>query len=74
MEERRRERLRSQHVKLNNPQTVNDMQTQPAYLRRAVQFDNIPRSEGHHLSKWTIGDEEEPELRRGNSYLHDQVD
>jgi cell division protein FtsZ len=74
MEERRRERLRSQHVKLNNPQTVNEMESEPAYLRRGVQLDNIPRSEGHDLSKWTIGDEDEPELRRGNSYLHDQVD
>jgi len=73
-EERRRERLRSQHVKLNNPQTINELENEPAYLRRGVQLDNVPRSEEHQLSKWTIGDEEEPELRRGNSYLHDNVD
>ncbi|MEM1216557.1 MAG: cell division protein FtsZ, partial [Bacteroidota bacterium] len=37
-EERRRERLRSQHVKLNNPQTINELENEPAYLRRGVQL------------------------------------
>lgn len=73
-EERRRERLRSQHVKLNNPQTINELENEPAYLRRGVQLENIPRSSEHQLSKWTINDDDEPEMRRGNSYLHDQVD
>ncbi|MEM9930002.1 MAG: cell division protein FtsZ [Bacteroidota bacterium] len=73
-EERRRERLRSQHVKLNNPQAINELESEPAYLRRGVQLDNVPRSGEQQLSKWTINDDEEPELRRGNSYLHDQVD
>ncbi|MEL7249705.1 MAG: cell division protein FtsZ [Bacteroidota bacterium] len=74
IEERRRERLRNQHVKLNNPQTVNELENEPAYLRRGVQLDNVPRSGEHQMSKWTIGDEDEPEMRRGNAYLHDQVD
>lgn len=74
IEERRRERLRNQHVKLNNPQTVNELENEPAYLRRGVQLDNVPRSGEHQMSKWTIGEEDEPEMRRGNAYLHDQVD
>ena len=74
IEERRRERLRNQHVKLNNPQTINELENEPAYLRRGVQLDNVPRSGEHEMSKWTIGDEDEPEMRRGNAYLHDQVD
>lgn len=74
IEERRRERLRNQHVKLNNPQTVNELESEPAYLRRGVQLDNVPRSNDHQMSKWTIGDDDEPEMRRGNAYLHDQVD
>ncbi len=74
-EERRRERLRNQRVKLNNPQSINELENEPAYLRRGVHLDNIPRSGEQQLSKWTITDEEEPELRAGgNSYLHDNVD
>ncbi|MEZ4984773.1 MAG: cell division protein FtsZ [Saprospiraceae bacterium] len=73
-EERRRERLRSQVTKLNNPQTINELENEPAYIRRGVILDNVPKSGEQQLSRWTIGDEEEPEMRRGNSYLHDQVD
>ena len=53
---------------------INELENEPAYLRRGVQLDNVPRSGEHQMSKWTIGDEDEPEMRRGNAYLHDQVD
>lgn len=73
-EERRRERLRNEQVKLNNPKTVNELESEPAYLRRGVQLDNLPRSNDHQASRWTIGEEEEPEMRRTNAFLHDNVD
>jgi cell division protein FtsZ len=73
-EERRRERLRNQHVKLNNPQTINELENEPAYLRRGVQLDNVANSNETDRSQWTIGDEDEPEMRRTNAYLHDKVD
>lgn len=74
-EKRRRERLRSGvKVKLNNPQTVNELENEPAYLRRGVSLDDVPHSSDISFSKWTITDEEEPQIREGNSYLHDNVD
>ena len=73
-EERRIERLRNQRVKLNNPKTINELENEPAYLRRGVQLDNIPRSNEQQMSQWTIGEEEEPEMRKNNAYLHDTVD
>ena len=71
---KRRERLRNTRVKLNNPNTIIELENEPAYLRRDVQFDDVPDSEGHNLSKWTISEDEEPEIRADNSFLHDNVD
>ncbi|RMF01117.1 MAG: cell division protein FtsZ [Bacteroidetes bacterium] len=73
-EARRREQLRSQQLKLNNPQVINELENEPAYLRRGVQLDPVTPSKEPQLSKWTITDEDEPEMRRENSYLHDNVD
>lgn len=73
-EARRRERLRNVNLKLNNPQTINELEGQPAYLRRGVQLDDVPHSGEYALSKWTISDDDEPGLREGNGYLHDNVD
>lgn len=71
---KRRERQRSMGLKLNNPQTVNELENEPAFLRRGVNLDNVPDSEEPVLSKWTISDDEQPEFREGNSFLHDNVD
>ena len=63
-EDRRRERLRNDQVKLNNPKTINELESEPAYLRRGVQLDNIPNSNESQISQWTIGEEEEPQMRK----------
>ena len=77
-ENQRRERLRSQNqwqgAKLNNPQTVNELENEPAYLRRNVHLEDVPDSGENAMSRWTITDDDEPELREGNSFLHDNVD
>jgi cell division protein FtsZ len=75
-ESTRRERLRSNvnTMKLNNPQTIIEMENEPAYLRRGVRLDSVQHSniEPTASSKWSIEDEE---LRsNGNSFLHDNVD
>lgn len=70
----RRERLRSNVVKLSNPQTINDLESEPAYMRRGVNLDDVPNSAEPAMSKWTISDDEDPELREGNAFLHDNVD
>ena len=75
-EMKRRERLRSSstNVKLSNPQTIIELENEPAYLRRGVHLDDVPDSSDYNLSKWTISDDDEPEIRSNNSYLHDTVD
>ena len=75
-ERRRKERLAqiSQRPKLSNPQTVNELENQPAYLRRGINLDEVPDSAGQTYSKYVITGEDEPRLREGNSFLHDDVD
>jgi cell division protein FtsZ len=74
-ERRRRERLRSNRVKLSNPQTIIELENEPAYLRRGVSLDDVPDAGEETRSKWTISDDEEVEFRSSNnSYLHDNVD
>ena len=71
---KRRERLRSHRVKLTNPQTIIELENEPAYIRRGVQLDVVPDSADYDMSKWTISDDDEPEIRPNNSFLHDTVD
>ncbi|MCB0520407.1 MAG: cell division protein FtsZ [Lewinellaceae bacterium] len=76
-ERRRKERLAAlaNKPKLSNPQTVNELENEPAYLRRGVNLDDVPGSEEFAYSKWTISEnEDEPQFREGNSFLHDNVD
>ena len=77
---RRRERLRSTRVKLNNPQAINELENEPAYKRRGVNLDNVPHSSDEPMSNWTISENDMdaegdgPTFRENNSFLHDNVD
>ena len=74
-ENARRERLRSSvnTMKLSNPQTIIEMENEPAYLRRGVKLDSVQHSSERMMSGWSI--DENDELRTsGNSFLHDNVD
>ena len=58
-ETKRREKLRSHSVKLNNPQTIIDLENEPAFLRRGVELDDMPNEGEYTGSKWTISDDED---------------
>jgi cell division protein FtsZ len=76
-ERRRKERLAniSSKPKLSNPQAVNELENVPAYLRKGINLEDVPGSDEIEYSKWTISESEsEPQLREGNSFLHDNVD
>ncbi len=61
-------------VKLNNPNTLVDLENQPAYLRRKVNLEDVAYSSETTVSKWTITDDDEMVLKENNSFLHDNVD
>lgn len=73
-EQQRREQLRRTNIKLNNPKSVMDLEAKPAYLRRNVTLDDVPHSSVPERSKWVLSDDDEPQIKEGNSYLHDNVD
>jgi len=72
--EERKKRLKNLSVKLDDPEVVNELENQPAYLRKGVKLEEVEHSSEKKLSKWMLSDEEEPEIKDSNSYLHDNVD
>ncbi|MEM7575074.1 MAG: cell division protein FtsZ [Bacteroidota bacterium] len=60
--------------KLNNPKVINELENEPAYLRRRIQLDDLPDPADQELSRWSVTEDELAPLRRDNSYLHDNVD
>ncbi|KAA3626792.1 MAG: cell division protein FtsZ [Bacteroidetes bacterium] len=76
-EKRRRESLMQDkpEPKLNNPQTINELENEPAYLRRGVRLDDVPTSSENTYSTWSLTEGEEADIQEnGNSFLHDNVD
>jgi cell division protein FtsZ len=65
---------RVQQIKLSNPKTVIELESEPAYLRRGIRMEDLPEASLSGYSQYTLSDEEEPSLKRGNSFLHDNVD
>lgn len=72
--EERRERLKNLSIKLNNPEVLNELESKPAYLRKGVSLDHVDHSSESKVSKWVITNDEEPEIKDNNSFLHDNVD
>ncbi len=73
-ERRRKEHLSNMKPKFSSPQAIIELESEPAYIRRGAKLDDVPGSDEITYSKWTISEDEELQLREGNSYLHDNVD
>ena len=75
-DEERRAALRNRRElpKLSNPKVVNELENQPAYLRRNIQLDNVTPSDAPSGSRWSLSDDADAPLRSNNRYLHDNVD
>jgi hypothetical protein len=64
-------------MKLTSESTIEAMEQQPAYMRRNTEFKNSVPSSETRISKYSLYDDGEgrsPEIRDGNSFLHDNVD
>jgi len=62
--------------KMKTPSGINDLENEPAYLRRKVKLNSVNHSSETNVSRFTLGDDGEnnPEIRSNNSFLHDNVD
>ena len=71
----RRERLRQMsNSKVNTPQNIAELESEPAYMRRGYSLDNVQHSSEPTISRWSISDDAEPQIKQNNAYLHDNVD
>jgi cell division protein FtsZ len=64
-------------MKLNNQSNLNEIEQVPAYKRKAITLNSDPHSSQSTISKYTHtndADNETGEIRRNNSFLHDNVD
>jgi cell division protein FtsZ len=60
-----------------NKGNMNELETTPAYLRKGVEVQNTMHSNTSDLSRFTISDDsvnQRPEVKKNNSFLHDNVD
>lgn len=74
-EERRQQRLRDVSVRLSNSQAINELENQPAYMRKNVRLDDVQASSERTMSRFSVNDDDErPEIKENNSFLHDNVD
>ncbi len=71
------ERLRNLSMKLRDESVIEEMENVPAYMRRKVELTNPAPSSESKVSTYSLyedPDSKGPELRQGNSFLHDNVD
>lgn len=77
--ERRKKILKDLSYKWGNPNSIHEMENEPAFKRRGVDLDNTRHSSEDQVSRFTLKEdkstgESRPEIRKNNSYLHDNVD
>jgi len=66
----------SHHEKLKTltKETIHSLEKEPAYKRRQIILEDVPDSRESQSSRWSITDDDQPALRKNNSFLHDNVD
>lgn len=72
----RMQQLRNLNSAYNAPNGVDELHDQPAYQRRKVDIDEVKPSSEQNISRYSLFEDEEkrPEIRKNNSFLHDNVD
>lgn len=60
----------------NQEDGVEELEAVPAYIRKGITLDDKPHSSETEISRTSLVEEpnKKPELRSGNSFLHDNVD
>lgn len=68
-------RLKELSMRLRTPNGVNDLEQEPAYLRKKQAMENTPHSSESQVSRYTINEDNgTPQIRPNNPFLHDNVD
>ena len=69
-------KLKGLSKQLKSPSHYSDIENVPAFKRRNIDLENQPHSSDNNFSRYTLSEneEEKPEIRSNNSFLHDNVD
>jgi cell division protein FtsZ len=73
-------KIREFTLKLKSPSGLNDLENEPAYMRRKVSLENVQHSTESTVSRFSLNEsvdengEKRTELRDNNPFLHDNVD
>jgi cell division protein FtsZ len=72
----REQRLRELSVKLKTSEGLQDLEKQPAFVRRNVVLSKVPASSESQISRFTLQESEDQkvQIKSNNSFLHDNVD
>ena len=75
--EDRKKVLAGLSYRFGSKQNVNELENEPAYKRKGLDFGgDTSYSSQNDMSRYTIGNDgsEKPEIKKNNSFLHDNVD
>lgn len=69
-------KLKEMSMRMNTPSGLTDLEKEPAYKRRNIQFANVPDSSDSQVSRYTLTNDQDnkPEIKSNNTFLHDRVD
>lgn len=75
--EDRKKALTALSYRFGNKQNVNEMEKEPAYKRKGLELNsNVDFSSQIDVSRYSVSDNDvnRPEIKKNNTYLHDNVD
>lgn len=69
-------KLKEMSMHLRKPGSIEELERQPAYMRRKVELSDISLSQENIQSRYTVGSDgsQQAGLKENNSFLHDNVD
>lgn len=76
----RMDRIRQTGSKMKTVEGLNDLEKEPAYMRRNIRLEDVPHSSETIRSRFTLGENKDEDgnsstgLSGNNSFLHDNVD
>ncbi len=58
----------------SNPNELERIEKEPAYIRRNVQLEPQPKSDEAEISRFTLEDKDKPEIKENNAFIADNLD
>ena len=68
------QKLKDMSIKLKSPHEINELEKEPAFVRRNVELSDAKPSSESNIHKLTINDDKIGNLKVENKFLHDKAD